>query len=235
MHNYARIEQQLIACLSLEHRPVGVIFSDQELAVDAPRTVPQASGCIYWKMAADGQTCHTQAEHHYNCAIGSHTHKIQLPDSRAGELAQTLGLMSELGYLSMDEVPLIPQLKATPTSIVYSPLADCRAAPQVVLIAVDSRSAMLVQEAARRAGVGINGSLLGRPTCMALPAAMQTGLVTSLGCVGNRFYTQLSDGELYVVIPGEALASLVSALPAILNANRALGQWHLQRQTELAG
>ena len=47
--------------------------------------------------------------------------------------------------------------------------------------------------------------LLGRPTCMALPAAMAHGSVISSGCIGNRVYTGLGDDELYLMIPGPRL------------------------------
>ena len=53
-----------------------------------------------------------------------------------------------------------------------------------------------------RAGAGSSLPLLGRPSCMALPAALAHGTVSSLGCIGNRVYTGLGEDELYVVVPG---------------------------------
>ena len=60
---------------------------------------------------------------------------------------------------------------------------------------------MRLQEAAARAGAASSLPLLGRPTCMALPAAMAHGSVMSAGCIGNRVYTDLGDDELYLMIP----------------------------------
>ena len=65
---------------------------------------------------------------------------------------------------------------------------------------------MRLQEASARAGAASQLPLLGRPTCMALPAAMAHGSVMSAGCIGNRVYTGLGDDELYLMIPGPRLA-----------------------------
>ena len=54
---------------------------------------------------------------------------------------------------------------------------------------------MLLEEAAIRAGVASKLPLLARPTCMAIPAAMAHGMVTSAGCIGNRVYTNIGDDE----------------------------------------
>ena len=49
----------------------------------------------------------------------------------------------------------------------------------------------LLGGAALRAGVIANGPLLPRPTCMALPAALAQGVVTSSDCTGSRVYSDL--------------------------------------------
>ena len=81
---------------------------------------------------------------------------------------------------------------------------------------------MLLQEAALRAGVVAQLPLLGRPTCMALPAALAQRVVTSTGCIGNRVYTDLGEDELYVVIPGKDLASVAEEARTIVAANTSL-------------
>lgn len=63
-----------------------------------------------------------QVADHYNCAIAAHTHNMPLPDDRAHELTDTLGLMTRVGYLRMAEVPAIPQLQATPAAVTYARL-----------------------------------------------------------------------------------------------------------------
>ncbi len=108
------------------------------------------------------------------------------------------------------------------------------AEPDVVLFAVKPAAAMLLQEAANRAGVGTGAPALGRPTCMALPAAAQHGAITSLGCIGNRVYTGLGDDEMYVVLRGKDLAAIVEALKTIGSANAALQDYAKRRREQLS-
>ena len=58
--------------------------------------------------------------------------------------------------------------------------------------------------------------MLGRPTCMAIPAALAKGAVTSAGCIGNRIYTGLGDDELYAVIPGIDLERVADEVKTIV-------------------
>ena len=114
MTNYLALEQQLTKTLNLTRRPVAVAFRDQPPACVSQFTGTQPSGCSFWKLAADGRAFYTVPSDHYNCSIGSYTHNIALPPGREQELPQTLSLMGELGYVSMDEVPGIPRLASTP-------------------------------------------------------------------------------------------------------------------------
>ena len=161
---------------------------------------------------------------HYNCPVGSYTHNIALPKEREPELMNTLSLMVNVGYLKMDEVPGIPRLATTPAVTIYAPLghdagrARCRArvghagAPDAAARGGD----------ARRRRTTHASPLLGRPTCMAIPAALSAGVASSLGCVGNRVYTGIADDEFYSVIAGKDLASVVAQLDTITAANAAL-------------
>jgi len=91
-----------------------------------------------------------------------------------------------------------------------------------------------VQEAAVRAQQAV-APMLGRPTCMAIPAALAGApVVSSLGCVGNRVYTSLGDDQYYVVIAGGALESLVAQLGTIVAANATLAEYHQGRRASIA-
>ena len=68
---------------------------------------------------------------------------------------------------------------------------------------------------------------------MALPAAMAHGSVMSAGCIGNRVYTDLGDGELYLMVPGRRLADVVQELATIASANTTLEEHHRQRRHSL--
>ena len=91
---------------------------------------------------------------------------------------------------------------------------------------------MLLAEAAHAAGILSEGSVVGRPTCAAIPAVMQSGrTATNLGCIGNRVYTELTDDELYFAFAGSQLGVVVEKLGTIVNANRELEKFHLARLT----
>jgi uncharacterized protein (DUF169 family) len=173
-------------------------------------------------------------EDHYNCPVGSYTLNIPLPPSRANELPDTLGLMTQAGYLKMEEVPGIPVLSKTPKAITYAPLGATPVEPDVVLVAGTPGKLMLLEEAALRAGVAAKVSLLARPTCMAIPAALTHGVVMSAGCIGNRVYTEIGDDELYAAIPGRDLERVCGELQTIVDANAALEQHHRGRKATLS-
>src|SRR5262250_429626 len=135
MPDYRAVEQQLTGALSLTRRPVAVAFRSS-----APPGVSkfggiEPSGCSFWRLAAAERTFYTVPADHHNCPIGSYTHNIPLPAERASELPQTLSLMTELGYLKMEEVPGIPRLPESPGVVIYAPLGDSPVEPDVVLVA----------------------------------------------------------------------------------------------------
>ncbi len=125
--------------------------------------------------AASGNGFYTVPGDHLNCPIGSYTHAIDLPAGREAELEQALTLMAGIGYVRMEEVPSIPRLAQSPAFIYYAPLGKAAVAPDVVIAAGRPGPLMRLQEAAARAGAASQLPLLGRPTCMALPAAMAHG------------------------------------------------------------
>ncbi|MGB6877418.1 MAG: DUF169 domain-containing protein [Candidatus Acidiferrales bacterium] len=232
--NYNALEKTIMKATDLQKRPVAVKFLDAAPVGIEKFTGTEPSGCSFWRLAAAGQVFYTVPQDHYNCPIGSYTHNIPLPPERAKELEQTLGLMAQIGYVKMEEVPDIPRLEKEPGAIVYAPLGNTPVDPDVVLFAGAASQIMLLQEAALRAGCAVALPILGRPTCMALPAAMAHGAVVSSGCIGNRVYTSLGEGEMYVVVPGKNLSRVVSELETVTNANAQLAQYHQARKESLA-
>ena len=93
---------------------------------------------------------------------------------------------------------------------------------------------MLLEEAAVRLGALAKLPLLARPTCTAIPAAQQQGVVVSAGCIGSRIYTQIGDHEMYAAIPGRWLQAICETLRTIVDANSTLEQYHELRKRELA-
>jgi uncharacterized protein (DUF169 family) len=145
-----------------------------------------------------------------------------------------LGMMFNLGYVRPEEIPGIPRLAKEPAAIVFAPLGDAPVPPGVVLFVCKNSSAMLLNEASLRAGASSPLPLLGRPSCMALPAALAQGTVTTLGCIGNRVYTGVSPDELYIVVPGAKLGAVSDALGIIATANATLEEFARGRQAALS-
>jgi uncharacterized protein (DUF169 family) len=234
MTGYRRLERQLTSDLGLTRRPVAIAFRDAPPAGVTPFKGSMPSGCSFWRLAAEGATFCTVPADHYNCPIGAYTHNIPLPPERAKELEETLGLMASIGYVRMEEVPGIPVLPKSPGAVVYAPLGDTPVDPDVVLFSGPAARVMLLQEAAIRAGVASSLNTLGRPTCMALPAALAHGMVASTGCVGNRVYTAVAEGDLYAAVPARDLARLAEATATISSANAKLLEYHQARRQQLS-
>jgi uncharacterized protein (DUF169 family) len=113
---------------------------------------------------------------------------------------------------------------------VFAPLADAGEPPDVVLVRGNAKQMMLLQEAALAAGVSGSAPLMGRPTCAAVPLVLSTGQsASSLGCIGNRVYTELGDDEFYYALPGKHVAAVVHRLATLVNANRELEKYHRAR------
>lgn len=234
MIDYVKIENQLSEAVGLDRRPIAIAFLDQPPSNVTKFSGIEPSGCSFWRLAAGGRTFYTVPSDHYNCPIGSYTHNISPPAERAHELEQTLGFMTSIGYVRMEEVPGIPRLPRTPGAVVYAPLGDTPVDPDVVLFAGPPGKLMLLQEAAIRAGVSGQLNTLARPTCMALPAAMAHGIIATTGCIGNRVYTDIDDRDLYVVVPGRDLPKVADEIQTIGAANAQLLAYHRGRREQLA-
>jgi uncharacterized protein (DUF169 family) len=221
--------------LGLRKPPVAVAF-----LTEPPHNVKRwaggetPAGCSFWKAAQEGRIFYTVNSDHFNCAVGSYTHNIPLPSTRSGELEQTVGFMIEAGYIRMEEVPGIPTVKQTPNVIAYGPADRVPFAADVVIVSATPAQAMLLYEAAARAGV--DGALpgLGRPACAAIPLAMQNRTAAiSLGCKGNRTFTGLPNDEMYLAFDGEAWPRVASELPAILDSNRTMEAHYIAHRDRL--
>ncbi|HEY2646373.1 MAG TPA: DUF169 domain-containing protein [Candidatus Acidoferrales bacterium] len=234
MTNWTELEKKFAGRLALDKRPVAVTFLDKEPAGVPKFSGTEPAGCSFWRLAAAGRTFYTVPADHFNCAVGAYTHNIHLPPDRVQETETTLGMMFNLGYVRPEEVPGIPQLPTEPAAVVFAPLGDTPVAPSVVIFSCKAPAAMLLNEASIRAGASSTLPLLGRPSCMALPAALAHGTVTTLGCVGNRVYTNLGPDEIYIVVPGAKIEAVSDALGIITTANATLEEFARGRQAALS-
>jgi uncharacterized protein (DUF169 family) len=233
MPDYRAIEQKLQQILASSHRPVAIAFLDTVPEGIAPFEGSEPSSCSYWRLAAAGRTFYTVPSDHWNCPIGGYTHSTLTPE-RLPELQQVLTLMSDIGYVKMEEIPGVFHMENSPAAIVYGPLGEIPVTPSVVLAWGRPGRVMMLSEAARRAGAMSSLPLLGRPTCMAIPAAIAHGAVTSSGCIGNRVYTDIGEDDIYVTLRGADLAKIAQEIDTIQSANATLKQYHQERRQRLS-
>ena len=221
---------------SLQHllgssaEPVAITFTDT--APDGIHRIatPAPAGCSYWKLAADGQVFYTVGEDHLNCPIGAYTHGVDLTADVQGQLEGMIHTMVGIQYLRMEDVAGIPKRTEPLRFVSYAPLSKASGTPDVVLLRGNARQMMLIVEAASARSLMSPFPVMGRPACAVIAATLASGAaVSSLGCIGNRIYTQMSDDESYVAIPGRALNDTVDALESIVSANAELEKFHRAR------
>ena len=232
--DYTALEKRIAAAVTLPRRPIAVSFLDSIPGAIERFEGTEPSSCSFWRLAAEGRVFYTVPENHFNCAVGAYTHNIALSPERENETQQTLKMMFELNYVRPEEIAKIPRLAKAPVAIVYAPLGAAPCPPDVVLFSCRPAAAMLLNEAANRAGVTSGAPALGRPTCMALPASLQHGAILSLGCIGNRVYTGLGEAEMYMVFRGRDLLNIANALDTIVGANVALSAYARAQREHLA-
>jgi len=223
------------ALLGLKHPPIAIGLSDS-----APEGVPAwsggavPSGCTFWQKAQQGAAFYTRPADHFNCAIGAYTHNVPLPGDRAAELPETVEFLVSNNYVAMEEVPGIPTLAKTPNYVAYAPVNGAPFTADVVVAAAQPAQAMLLYEACLKAhAAGAVMNTLGRPGCAIIPLALNSGSASiSLGCKGNRTYTGLPDGEMYVCVPGAKWEAVAKKLAEIVQSNEAVGAYHADRKRQ---
>ncbi len=233
MPDYGSIEQKLTHALGAPRRPIAIAFLDTPPASVERFEGSQPSSCSFWRLAAAGRTFYTVPGDHQNCPIGGYTHNVLQP-ARVPELEAALSLMGGIGYIRMEEVSGVFHLDRAPAAILYAPLGETPVEPSAVIASGAPSRVMLVAEAVTRAGEMSNLPLLGRPTCMAIPAAIGTGAVASAGCIGNRVYTEIGDDELYIMLRGSSLERIADELETIESANQTLTDYHRDRKARLS-
>ena len=215
--------------LGLRRPPVAIGFFDE-----APAGVRKydggavPAGCAFWQTAQEGDAFYTEQGDHANCAVGAYTHNIPLPQGRTAELDETIGFMVTQKYLQPEDVQSIPTMPASHAFVAYGRADEGAFDPDVVVVAAEPAQAMLLNEAAMRAGAGdAAASTLGRPGCAIVPLTVNGDVAAmSLGCKGNRTYTGLPDSELYVSVPGAKWNDVAASLEEILAANAAMGAYY---------
>jgi uncharacterized protein (DUF169 family) len=215
--------------LGLRRLPIKIGFLDAPPA-DLPRWSdgPVPAGCAFWDRAMEGKAFYTVPADHWNCAIGSHTHKIGLPEDRAGELEATVSFMIETRYLDRAELPTIPTLDRAPAAVAYAPVTSDAFAGDVVLLATNAAQSTVIFEAALKAGVA-QGAAAGfsRPSCAVLPLSAKTQMLSlSFGCRGNRTFTDVRDDEMYLGLPAGRWGDVLDRVIEVQRSNLTMGGYY---------
>jgi uncharacterized protein (DUF169 family) len=233
--NPTNLARQFQAALELQNPPVALTFLDEAPEGVAAPPAPAPSACTFWREAETG-TFYAAARDHYQCPVGSMVMGFELPEDIQRRLGELVGGMCERQYISADEPPRIPVVKNSHAGILYGPLADAEGIPDVVLLWVTPRQAMLCNEAMGTADWTAGFPVTtGRPGCAALPVVMAEGTpCLSFGCAGMRTFTGIGDDCMLVAIPGSQLEAFASALGKTVAVNSQMTDYYLAEQQRVS-
>ncbi len=216
MTDWKELALDLDSFLKLQSKPLAITFSDAAPTgvPEFDATVPEATrdgrtgkvpaGCVFWMEAAT-RTFTTQPEDHGNCSVGSLTHGLKTLEEVAGN--SDVAALLEAGWVTLDVVPQIPVVKHRSSFITYGPLAETQVDPDVVLLRINGKQAMILSDAVP--GLGFEG----KPQCHIIPMAKeQNAIAVSVGCMLSRVRTGMANSEMTCAIPAGRLAEVVELL-----------------------
>ena len=223
---HATMSETLTGLLGLDHAPIAVTFLDQipddgTPRFDEPMSTPTEDGrsgraaapCVFW-MHAHERTFDTVAEDHGNCSVGRFTHGF----AEAADILDKsdVGALLDVGWVTMEAFAGVAALSRRPAGVRYGPLSEAGADPDVVLLRVNPRQMMEINDA-------VEVDWAGKPQCQILPRATDQGVIAaSMGCALSRARTAMGDDELTVAIPGNRVEELVQALQPVTTADAAV-------------
>jgi uncharacterized protein (DUF169 family) len=229
-----QLAETLARSLRLAQPPVAVCFSDSIPASVSEHQGHVPAGCSFWREAATAPFA-TAASDHAMCAVGSYTHNLEMSAVQQTDLQDCLGVFGRLGYVTPEDIPLIPVLRRRPKHVIYAPLSHSPLPPEVVLLFGDASQALIISEAVQQVEHR-NPPALGRPACAVISQVSNTGMAAlSLGCCGARAYVDAFTADLVLcALPGDNLAAYVERIAALAAANSVLSQFHRRRGQDVA-
>jgi uncharacterized protein (DUF169 family) len=234
MNNYQKLADDLMASLELSLPPIAVAFADV-----VPPNIPLydgivPAGCVFWQEAAK-RVFVTSTKDHELCAIGVHTHNMSSPSAfHQSELQEALQAMSGLDYVRPEEVAAIPVVPRAVKHVIYGPLSDFPAEPEVVLLFAHAQQGLIISEAAARVDQGAPPAM-GRPACAIIPQVLNHGCAAvSLGCCGARAYIDaMTDSVALWALPGKKLDAYCEQIGVLAAANKTLTTFHQRRKEDI--
>lgn len=232
--SYSQLAGTLASSLRLAQPPVAVCFPDAVPASVPAHAGNAPAGCTFWRAAATAPFA-TSSSDHALCAVGSYTHNLESSAAQQKDLEDCITVFGNLGYVTAEDLPVIPVLSQRPKHVVYAPLAQSPLPPEVVLLFSDASQSLIISEAVQQVEHRYPPAL-GRPACAVIPQVMNTGLAAlSLGCCGARAYVDAFTQDLILcALPGPNLAAYVDRITALAAANSVLSQFHQRRAQDVA-
>ena len=233
MTNWAQAAVALDTALGLGTPPVAVNFVDSVPESVRPWSSMVPAGCRFWQEGAQSVFA-TSSSDHGNCAVGIYTHNLEPTPAMQTDLHDALNVFQELGYVTSHDIPLIPVVKNRSKYIIYAPLAEVPAAPDVVLLFVKANQLLILSEATQQVELEMPPAL-GRPACAVIAQVMNSGRAAlSLGCCGARAYLDSFSKDIAVfALPGPRLDQYVDKIKVLANANNTLQKFHEIRREQI--
>jgi uncharacterized protein (DUF169 family) len=159
---------------------------------------------------------------------------FDIPDDVQQDLMGLVEKMCNCNYISIEETEKIPTLQKKKEGIVYGPLKDFPIEPDLILIWLTPRQAMLYNETVGNIRwTAPPVTAFGRPACAALPVAFENSESTlSLGCMGMRTFTEISGDRLLAVLPGNKAQNFLDAFESTIKANQMMQAFYEERKAQ---
>ena len=233
--DYEAIATTLESRLSLRNAPVALKFVKEKPAGLTRTDAVVPSACAFWRRA-ETEIFYAAAEDHLNCPLGAMVLGFPLPEKQMAQLREEVVMMTGMSYVRGEEVDRIPKVEGPCAGIVYGPLKSFPLEPDVALLWLTPRQAMMMSECCGLINWAAEpADVLGRPGCASIPAALQKARATqSLGCVGMRANTGIPEDRLLMVVPGSRLGELSRELEHTSRIHQDLERHYAEKRARLA-
>ena len=224
------LNDRLVATLKPFAPPVAISFLAEDQAVPAARlddaypepnehgrTGQVSAGCVFWIRGADTSFT-TNAADHANCSVGSFTHGFLTLEEAATK--DDVCAVLESGWVDEAAIGALPVVANRPASVVYGPLVDAQADPDVVLLRINGLGLMTLKNAFPDLRIE------GKPQCHIVAIAKEQGVIAaSVGCALSRSRTGMRAEEMTCAIPAHRLGEIVEALESTVTLDRAMASY----------
>jgi uncharacterized protein (DUF169 family) len=232
--NFGAVSRQMVQSLQLSSPPVALGFLDEAPEGIATFDSAVPSACAFWTRAEKG-LFFARADSHENCPIGVFTMGFPISEKVMSNLQEFVKKMCSASYIGAKEPECIPRMVNARRGVLYGPLRMFPIIPDLILIWVNGRQAMLLEEALGAVcwDAVSKAEAFGRPACGALAiSANEKKPTLSFGCSGMRTFTDVADDKLLVSLPGSHLQALAQRLQSTVQANEDLLSFYRQHKTQ---